>query len=275
MIIQCDWCGKETSKRPSYLKINNFCSKNCAAEYLTEKRAKTKNCMICGEKLKKGEGYATEASRGKLKDYVCDVCRPMKKEAIKKKKDVANKKKLLTKEIEGEVRKWNVCDWCDKIYRRGEGDSTRNFCSEKCRSEKQAEGWRRNRRKQKQKISVNIHDRISSNIYSCIKRQTKNFRRWEDILGYSVKDLMKHLERKFKPGMSWNNIGEWEIDHIIPKSAFNFETPDDADFQRCWALSNLQPLWEKENMVKGNRHDKPFQPSLLIEIKVTPKTDQC
>lgn len=56
----------------------------------------------------------------------------------------------------------------------------------------------------------------------------------------------------------------WHIDHKIPKSAFNFETPEDIDFKRCWALKNLQPLWAAENIKKHDRVDKPFQPSLAI-----------
>ena len=51
---------------------------------------------------------------------------------------------------------------------------------------------------------------------------------------------------------------------IIPKSAFNFETAEDADFKKCWALENLQPLWAKDNLRKSNKIHKPFQPSLAI-----------
>ena len=64
--------------------------------------------------------------------------------------------------------------------------------------------------------------------------------------------------------MSWENMDEWHIDHIIPKSAFNFETYKDMDFKRCWSLSNLQPLWAGENSRKHNHLEKAFQPSLRI-----------
>jgi hypothetical protein len=26
--------------------------------------------------------------------------------------------------------------------------------------------------------------------------------------------------------------------------------PEHRDFKRCWALKNLQPMWEKENLEK-------------------------
>lgn len=93
---------------------------------------------------------------------------------------------------------------------------------------------------------------------------SKYGRRTFDLLGYSPEDLRQHLERKFQPGMTWENYGDWHIDHIIPLSAFNYETPDDLDFKRAWALSNLQPLWEFDNLSKKDKLYAPFQPSLLL-----------
>ena len=77
---------------------------------------------------------------------------------------------------------------------------------------------------------------------------------------------MAHLEVRFQPGMSWDNYGEWHIDHIVPLAAFNYETPDDLDFGRAWALENLQPLWAKENIRKWCRLERPFQPSLRLTM---------
>jgi len=64
---------------------------------------------------------------------------------------------------------------------------------------------------------------------------------------------MRHIERQFTKGMSWDNIDKWHIDHIVPVSSFKFETPDDPDFKACWALTNLRPLWAKENQTKHKR----------------------
>lgn len=86
----------------------------------------------------------------------------------------------------------------------------------------------------------------------------------EELLGYSIDDLMKHLEKQFTDDMSWDNYGEWHIDHIIPVSAFNFKTAKDIDFKRCWAMKNLQPMWGSENSSKYDSLDKPFQPALAF-----------
>jgi hypothetical protein len=52
--------------------------------------------------------------------------------------------------------------------------------------------------------------------------------------------------------MSWGNHGEWEIDHIKPVTAFNInELPSIVN-----ALSNLQPLWKRDNRQKYNNYEK-------------------
>lgn len=60
-----------------------------------------------------------------------------------------------------------------------------------------------------------------------------------EILGYSAVELRYYIEKLFTPGMSWENYGEWHIDHIIPVSKFSKDTP----VHIVCALDNLQPLW--------------------------------
>ena len=73
----------------------------------------------------------------------------------------------------------------------------------------------------------------------------------ELLVDYTVTVLKAHLEKQFTEGMTWENHGAWHIDHIIPICAFNYESPGDLDFKRCWALGNLQPLWAEDNIKKG------------------------
>jgi hypothetical protein len=68
-------------------------------------------------------------------------------------------------------------------------------------------------------------------------------------LGCSIAELRLHLESQFQPGMSWNNHGEWHIDHIRPLAKFNLACP--LQLERACHFSNLQPLWAKDNIVKG------------------------
>ena len=106
---------------------------------------------------------------------------------------------------------------------------------------------------------------VSFAVYRSLKSGAKAGRRWESIMGYTLAQLMRHLEKQFTPEMSWSNYGTyWHVDHKIPISAFNFERPEDLDFKRCWALKNLQPLEGITNIRKGAKLGASFQPSLTI-----------
>ena len=70
-------------------------------------------------------------------------------------------------------------------------------------------------------------------------------------LGYSDDELRRHLERQFEAGMSWENYGDWNVDHIIPASSFSFASDHDAEFKACWSLTNLRPMWGLQNKIKG------------------------
>ncbi len=96
-----------------------------------------------------------------------------------------------------------------------------------------------------------LNQRISELICKSLKRGSKGGRHWETLVGYTINELKEHLEKQFRPGMSWNNYGMWHIDHKKPKTSFDFKSPDDDGFKQCWALGNLQPLWAKDNINKG------------------------
>ena len=83
----------------------------------------------------------------------------------------------------------------------------------------------------------------------CKNRGEKKNGRTEELLGYTVKELKEHLESLFKEGMTWDNQGEWHIDHRIPASYF---TSVDQ-IKECFALDNLKPEWAEWNMKKNNR----------------------
>jgi hypothetical protein len=123
------------------------------------------------------------------------------------------------------------------------------------------------KRKRREDVQIRLNDRISRAIHHSLKNG-KQWYHWEDLVGYTTNDLKWHLEKQFKDGMSWDNYRHdgWHIDHIIPLKAFNFNSCEDIDFKRAWALDNLQPLWGKENMSKGVKLKKPFQPYLDLKI---------
>lgn len=70
-----------------------------------------------------------------------------------------------------------------------------------------------------------------------------------EALGYSVEQFVVHIEKQFLSGMSWDNMREWQIDHIIPVSTAKTE----EDVIALNQLSNLRPMWAAENNRKKNK----------------------
>lgn len=92
-----------------------------------------------------------------------------------------------------------------------------------------------------------------NNIYDAIRRSgfktAKGGKHTEDILGCSFKDFKLYIESKFQPGMSWNNYGLWELDHIIPIASA--KTKDEVI--KLNHYTNFQPLWATDNKEKRDK----------------------
>lgn len=97
-------------------------------------------------------------------------------------------------------------------------------------------------------IEYKLKHLLRSRLNKAIKGDYKSGSAVND-LGCSIEELKKHLESKFKRDMSWDNYGEWHIDHIKPLASFDLT--DKQQFKEACHYSNLQPLWSKDNLSKG------------------------
>jgi len=124
--------------------------------------------------------------------------------------------------------------------------------------------WRKKNKEHNRKrwllyLEHNVQKKIKNNIGNRLRHsiRMRSFQKNEksfQVLNFSLQELCDHLESKFKDGMSWDNYGEWHIDHKTPDSWFNYNSPDDEEFQKSWSLENLQPMWKQENLSKCNRY---------------------
>jgi hypothetical protein len=158
------------------------------------------------------------------------------------------------------AKAWSIVNKDKLIKYRKENRTKRQ---EYQRQQRDKNGRAKELDKRKNSVSYRLHNTLSKNLSRSLK-SGKGGRKTFDLLGFNVDQLRSHLEKQFNPGMTWGNYGEWQIDHIIPVKAFNFERTEDFDFKQCWALKNLRPLWAVANMSKGAKLDRPFQPSLTI-----------
>lgn len=112
----------------------------------------------------------------------------------------------------------------------------------------------RESRLRKEDVRFNLDKRIGAAMWNSLRKNKKGYE-WEKLVNYNLDDLREHLESQFKEGMNWEEFlkGKIHIDHIIPKSWFEYNSPEDKEFQQCWALKNIQPLWSSDNLRKCNK----------------------
>lgn len=210
-------------------KCRNCCIEKSISEFKTSNRSKdghAVNCRNCAEKYAKqerdrynqNEEYRDEKLKSQLNRYHTD-------EDYKKKVNKDRSKRYLEQyKKDSEFRKKVNKNRSEKLLNKYHDDP-------------------------KHKVHVNI----SSQIRQSIKKQ-KNGQSWEKLVGYSLKELIVHLESQFEDGMTWDNYGEWHIDHKVPKSWFKYTSYEEANFKKCWSLENLKPMWASDNILKGNRY---------------------
>lgn len=106
------------------------------------------------------------------------------------------------------------------------------------------------------KLNTNIYFRLIHNlrsrIWEVLKRNSKSKHTLE-LIGCSIDQLKQHLEKQFKPGMSWTNYGYygWHVDHIKPCISFDLSKSEEQ--AKCFNYKNLQPLWAEENLSKKKK----------------------
>lgn len=106
----------------------------------------------------------------------------------------------------------------------------------------------------KNKIQTNplfkLRKTISNSILQSIKNKgfTKRSQTYK-ILGCTYEEFKIYLENQFTKGMSWENQGEWHLDHIYPVSL----AKDEEELIKLNHYTNFQPLWAEDNLKKSNK----------------------
>jgi hypothetical protein len=225
-----------------------------------------KICKICQKELPKREFYFDKSHN--LYYLECKKCHNNKtKQYNLKNRELVKEQRRQCRLKDKEKRKqWKFkhkdeIKEKDRQYRLKNKDKIKEkkkqrYQNNKNNKEKTAlQHQRRNEhRKQKRKIDINykLQENLRHRIWCALKKNTKSKHTME-LIGCSIDDLKLHLERQFAPKMSWENYGKngWHVDHIIPCCCYNLT--DSVEQQQCFHFTNLQPLWQKDNLEKYNK----------------------
>ena len=152
-----------------------------------------------------------------------------------------------------DAKEWSQSE-VGKLSRRIKWETQKHILGPKQNERRRKEEAKIKARIQRKKWMQIPQNRIAQNLRKRIQNALKNVPKiisTEQITGCSFGQLKTYLESLFLPNMSWDNYGQWHVDHIKPCASFDLTLPDEQI--RCFHYSNLQPLWAKDNLSKGSK----------------------
>ena len=267
----CKACGTKVGKGKSY------CSDSCKPSSYLNRVAdiqKNRKCKVCKVIVGKGKIYCRTCFKNErnkrarkryrendmtlgrktwYKQYYKDNKDRIKALQLKYKKE----RQALRKE---EFKKIKIhCSDCNEFmgsrlelygYKQAHPKVPRCEECKRILHNKRAKEYRKN---PKNRLTTDVRTRV----YQTLKGGKKHKSTF-DALGYTPQQLMEHLEKNMEDGMNWDNYTKhgWHIDHTKPVDAFNFTSTEDEEFKKCWDLSNLKPMWAKDNWKKNRFYEE-------------------
>lgn len=275
-MADCDFTpvGRECTRCKEFKEWINFYPSNSSA---TGYRYK---CKVCYAKIHKERTKDVRVRRAADKEAArikthkncasCWIKKPVDEFALAKSRDdgrrpyckeCSNKKNKEYRLLNPETSAASSRSWARNNPERVNERIRRHYQRNSEAIRKRSKAWReanidqakasetKSSRKRRMRPEVRVHDAIGNQIRSMLASR-KNRQMAFDIVGYTLEELMAHLERQFLRGMGWDNFGKWHIDHIVPQSSFSIDGPEDPEITACWALTNLRPLWAFDNLSK-------------------------
>lgn len=225
-----------------------------------------KKCSKCKQLLNL-ELYCKDKNRSDGFYPTCKICRKefnVKNKEARRIKDKIyynnNQEKILNSKKEYYNKNKTELLQKNRIYLKNNPDKVKKYAKKTYLKnfEKKQKYQKNNREHINKKRKELYHNNPKFKIASLLRNRVvevlkeKNFKKNNKFIKYidcTVEFLVNYLESKFKPGMSWDNHGDWHIDHKIPLASAKTE----QDVYKLSHYTNLQPLWSKENLTKSNK----------------------
>lgn len=120
----------------------------------------------------------------------------------------------------------------------------------------------RNREKRNSDESYRLQENLRRRVRHALNGTSKAVNTL-DLLGTDMETYKEYLELLFEDGMTWDNYGEWHIDHIIPLSYYDLSIKENQ--LKAFNFTNTRPLWATDNLKKSD--NIPYVVGLLLENK--------
>jgi len=257
-----------------------FTGKPCKHGHLSERRTSNGQCVACLEEYADANRDRIKQNKIEWERKNADTIRDKRRAYWRENRKALNRKKRLYREANPDkVREQKRRDYLNrreavlaksreyylanreavlervKEYREENADKISEYFKHHYVANKKAY-LRRNAVNEKRRYREDPDFRMMQIMRSALRRclkQTgeKSSARTITMLGYTPSELRDHLERQFLKGMSWDNHGEWHIDHIVPVAEYLRNGETDPAIINC--LTNLRPIWARENYRKSDQ----------------------
>jgi hypothetical protein len=236
-------------------ECNNCFSSKCTRCHEVKELVKGKWCKECKneyERIRRSDANAT-----------------VKEKIKEKQKERYHKNKENVKEIKFDDNETKECSVCNEVKKldkfhvaktKGKIRAECRTCSSKKRKEyyqthkdetiKQTNKYKNER--MKRDPAFKIERNMRCRLYHALKKDgAKKSDTTMKLVGCTPTFLKGYLEAKFTDGMTWDNYGDFHIDHIRPCASFNLLNEEEQRI--CFHYKNLQPLWGHDNLIKGSK----------------------
>jgi hypothetical protein len=192
-----------------------------------------KNCNKCGVE-RESDDFTKDCTK---KDGLRTICKICSKEKYRQNRD---NEILRVKNYQKNNR--------EQVLKQKLIHSKKYFIKNHDKIKEYQKNYKSNRRKTDSLFKLS--NGLRSRLYGFLKKRhiNKNNTTFE-IVGCTPQELKKHLEQTFTGTMSWDNYGEWHIDHKTPLASANNE----EELYKLCHFTNLQSMWATDNIKKGSK----------------------
>ena len=170
-----------------------------------------KRCNYCNND-KPLDDFSKDKSRKDGLNIKCKTCR----------KEYRNKRNHVSIDYQRQYRKSNK----DKI-----SENKKNYQKEKRNTDS----------------LFKLKSYLRSRVWSILKNNKD--KETEELLGTSFQKVKEHLTTTFTEGMTWDNYGQWHVDHKIPLASAKTK----EEVEKLFHYTNLQALWALDNQIKSSK----------------------
>ena len=200
-----------------------------------------KICSKCGKTKEFSEFYKSQGEKDGLQ-YYCKVCVKESKKNV-----VVNKERFKQQHLKyRDKNREKLNNKSKKYYKENKVICLKRIKEYRSKNKESINEY--NRKYQVKRCQEDDLYRFSKNLRSRLNKVLSGkVKSTQELLGAPFSVVKEYLTTTFTEGMSWENYGEWHVDHKIPLASATTK----GEVEKLFHYTNLQALWAEDNLSKG------------------------